>query len=114
MASSEPSTAEPHSNGPLFSLENILGDDHDKLEHPHIQPEGWDEEVAGREVARGYCVECEGAWCPLPPISSPMYALALQTNQQRCSVTPVRMNTAKSASQHSIEKAAGKITPRNP
>jgi hypothetical protein len=114
MASSEPSAAEPHSDGPLYSLENILGDDHDKLEHPHTKPEGWDEEDTERDVAHGYCIECEGAWCPLPQISSPIYALALQTNQQRCTVAPVRMITAKSASQHSIEKAAGKSTPQNP
>jgi len=62
MASPKPSTAVSHSNGPLYSLENILGDDHDKLEHPDIRPEGWDEEDAERQVARGYCVECEGAW----------------------------------------------------
>jgi hypothetical protein len=62
MASSELPGSESHSNGPTFSLENILGNDHDKLEHPDIRPEGWDEEVAEREVAHGYCVECEGAW----------------------------------------------------
>jgi hypothetical protein len=61
MASSEPSAAESHGNGPLFSLENILGDEHEKLEHPHIKPEGWDEEEIEREVAHGYCIECEGA-----------------------------------------------------
>jgi hypothetical protein len=66
MASSElsgaESLAESHSDGPTFSLENILGNDHDKLEHPDTRPEGWDEEDAEREAAHGYCVECEGAW----------------------------------------------------
>ena len=114
MASSEPSASEPHTNGPLFSLENILGDDHDKLEHPLIKPEGWDEEDTVREVAHGYCVECEGAWCPLIPISSSMYTLAPQINQQRCTVTPVRTITAKSALQHSIERAVGNCTLQNP
>ncbi|KAI9510542.1 hypothetical protein F5148DRAFT_1178572 [Russula earlei] len=59
MENSELSGPESHSNGPLFSLENILSDDHDKLEHPHIRPEGWDEEDMERQVAHGYCVECE-------------------------------------------------------
>ena len=62
MASSGLSGSESHSNGPAFSLENILGNDHDKLEHPDIRPEGWDEEDAEREAAHGYCVECEGVW----------------------------------------------------
>ncbi|KAF8494190.1 hypothetical protein F5888DRAFT_1617103 [Russula emetica] len=59
MTSSELPGAESHSNDPTFSLENILGNDHDKLEHPNIRPEGWDEEDVEREVAHGYCVECE-------------------------------------------------------
>ncbi|KAF8462485.1 hypothetical protein DFH94DRAFT_858097 [Russula ochroleuca] len=59
MASPGQSGSESHSNGPTFSLENILGNDHDKLEHPDIRPEGWDEEDAEREVAHGYCIECE-------------------------------------------------------
>ncbi|KAG2013219.1 hypothetical protein CC2G_010154 [Coprinopsis cinerea AmutBmut pab1-1] len=40
-----------------FTLENILGHDHDKIENAHA--EGWDEEVADKPVAEGYCVECE-------------------------------------------------------
>ena len=55
-------TIESQDNGPLFSLENILGDDHEKLEHPDVRPEGWDEEDVEKEIAHGYCVECEGAW----------------------------------------------------
>jgi hypothetical protein len=62
MASPGLSETESHSNGPQYSLENILGDEHDKLEHPDVRPEGWDEEGAEREAPHGYCVECEGAW----------------------------------------------------
>ena len=61
MASSGLSEPGSHSNGPLYSLENILGNDHEKLEHPDVRPEGWDEEGAEREAEHGYCVECEGA-----------------------------------------------------
>ncbi|KAI0296092.1 hypothetical protein B0F90DRAFT_1811346 [Multifurca ochricompacta] len=59
MASPALSGTESHGNGPLFSLETILGNDHEKLEHPDVRPEGWDEEATEREVAHGYCVECE-------------------------------------------------------
>ena len=68
MTSSGLLGVESHSNGTTFSLENILGNDHDKLEHPDIRPEGWDQEEAEREVAHGYCVECEGAWYHSPPV----------------------------------------------
>jgi hypothetical protein len=114
MASPGQSGSESHSNGPTFSLENILGNDHDKLEHPDIRPEGWDEEDAEREVAHGYCIECEGAWYYSPPVSSPFMRWVLQTNQRKCAVKHVRMITAKCASQRNIEKAAGKSIPRRP
>ncbi|KAG6335288.1 hypothetical protein ID866_3792 [Astraeus odoratus] len=51
-----------------FSLENILGDDHDALEHPGLKQQeldsgstakGWDEESVNRPTVDGYCVECE-------------------------------------------------------
>ena len=86
MASSELSGAESHSNGPTFSLENILGNDHDKLEHPDIRPEGWDEEDAEREAAHGYCVECEGACYHSPFSLQPVYAQGStdQPAQVRC------------------------------
>ena len=56
MASPGLSEIELHINGPQYSLENILGDDHDKLEHPDIIPEGWDEEGAERETENACCV----------------------------------------------------------
>ncbi|KAI0265915.1 hypothetical protein BC834DRAFT_824286 [Gloeopeniophorella convolvens] len=59
MASSGSPGPESRGNGPSFSLENILGDDHDKVEHPDAKAEGWDEEDVEREAAHGYCVECE-------------------------------------------------------
>ncbi|KAF8165631.1 hypothetical protein B0H34DRAFT_689871 [Crassisporium funariophilum] len=51
----------PQSNG-AFSLENILGKDHEAVEHPgtDVTPAtGWDEEDTEKTVAEGYCVECE-------------------------------------------------------
>lgn len=52
-----------------FSLEHILGDDHDALEHPGLKrqepncistaAEGWDEESINMPPIEGYCIECE-------------------------------------------------------
>lgn len=60
----------PTDSGAAFSLENILGDNHDTLEHPGLKQqeldapttaaEGWDEESVNRPAAEGFCVECEG------------------------------------------------------
>ena len=51
-----------------FSLENILGDDHENIEHPATATNeasgaasGWDEEAGQEHIALGFCVECEGA-----------------------------------------------------
>lgn len=41
-----------------FSLDNILGHEHDKIENSHA--EGWDEESADKPPVEGYCIECEG------------------------------------------------------
>lgn len=46
-----------------FSLENILGANHESLEHPGIEgapASGWDEETPDTQAAEGFCVECEG------------------------------------------------------
>lgn len=55
---------EKQQNG-TFSLENILGANHEVLEHPKYReedkpPGGWDEEITEKPAAEGYCVECEG------------------------------------------------------
>ncbi|KAI1796045.1 hypothetical protein LXA43DRAFT_650213 [Ganoderma leucocontextum] len=49
-----------------FSLENILSDGHENVEHPTTATNetstaagGWDEEVGQEQVALGFCVECE-------------------------------------------------------
>jgi hypothetical protein len=108
-------TTESQNNGPAFSLENILGDDHDKLEHPDIRPGGWDEEDAEQDVAHGYCVECEGAWhVPLLVCSLYDYFSALQINLWKYIVKHVQMTIAKFVSQRSIGKVAGKCTWQRP
>ncbi|TFK99154.1 hypothetical protein BDV98DRAFT_511020 [Pterulicium gracile] len=59
-------TPAAESSKQAFSLQNILGDDHEHLEHPEVQngqenalAVGWDEEETSRPVAEGFCVECE-------------------------------------------------------
>ncbi|KIM46468.1 hypothetical protein M413DRAFT_64978 [Hebeloma cylindrosporum] len=46
-----------------FSLKNILGENHDAVEHPGTErteaSTGWDEEETEKPLAEGYCVECE-------------------------------------------------------
>ena len=114
MASSGLPGADSHSNGPTFSLENILGNDHDKLEHPDIRPEGWDEEDVDREVAHGYCVECEGACHSSYPVCTSLTHRVPQTNQHKCAAKHVPMIIARCASQHNTEKAAVKRIHRRP
>ena len=48
-----------------FSLKNILGENHDAVQHLAssvvVPPTtGWDEEDIERPLVEGYCVECEG------------------------------------------------------
>ncbi len=44
-----------------FSLEHILGDNHDAIEQSTSdKATGWDEEETEKPVLEGYCVECEG------------------------------------------------------
>ncbi|KAK0243099.1 hypothetical protein EDD85DRAFT_813911 [Armillaria nabsnona] len=63
MSNATPGTnamATTATNG-VFSLENILGADHESLEHPGINgsASGWDEETPEKPPAEGYCIECE-------------------------------------------------------
>ncbi|TFK66561.1 hypothetical protein BDN72DRAFT_823216 [Pluteus cervinus] len=61
MSKSSPDDATTSTNGTL-SLEHILGDNHESLEHPGLNgkpPGGWDEEMPAAPVKDGYCIECE-------------------------------------------------------
>ncbi|KAI5893683.1 uncharacterized protein SCHCODRAFT_02622480 [Schizophyllum commune H4-8] len=52
----------PKANGGTLSLDNILGEDHEMLEHPGLNGApagGWDEEATEHPVAEGFCIECE-------------------------------------------------------
>ena len=100
------------SNG-TFSLENILGENHDAVEHPgpkHTQAAtGWDEEETEKPLAEGYCVECEGVSPILyisndsgsPPNHSP------QTNLRRCFARLALMHTVKFALQPNTARDLG-------
>jgi hypothetical protein len=59
-----PDQATATSTQEKFSLENILGDNHEILEHPGLNnatAQGWDEDALETTAVEGYCVECEGA-----------------------------------------------------
>jgi len=55
------SDAEKPPNG-AFSLENILGADHENLEHPRFREDHLEEDSEETELpaAEGFCIECEG------------------------------------------------------
>jgi len=64
-----PEVSETNKNGTAnkFSLENVLGDHHDDIEHPTISASagtttGWDEEQTEKPPLDGYCIECEGRY----------------------------------------------------
>jgi len=67
-ATSQP--VESKSDRDTFTLENILGSNHEAVEHPRLKEndsdsatrraEGWDEESIDLPTAEGFCIECEG------------------------------------------------------
>lgn len=59
-AAEHPSVPEKPPNG-AFSLENILGEHHENLEHPKFRKELLeDSEPLENVAAEGFCIECEG------------------------------------------------------
>jgi len=106
----------PTESGATFSLENILGNNHDELEHPGLKQQeldahataakGWDEESANRPAAEGFCVECEGESVPrvvvwMGPSSN---GVVWQTSLHSCRVKNARTTIAKCVSPRNIEK----------
>ena len=64
-ASADVSTEQTKPVGRDFSLQNILGENPEDVQHPDTklngaQPTGWDEESTERPLAEGFCIECEG------------------------------------------------------
>ncbi|KAI0758224.1 hypothetical protein C8Q74DRAFT_1210141 [Fomes fomentarius] len=60
MSSGDSTTEAAGSSKHAYSLENILGADHENVEHPPTAAGGWDEEDTGQQqVTQGFCVECE-------------------------------------------------------
>ncbi|KAG6850643.1 hypothetical protein H0H93_010835 [Arthromyces matolae] len=59
-------TSDPPKQTASFTLESILSDNHEAVEHPGtltngsaVSAVGWDEEGVENQAAEGYCVECE-------------------------------------------------------
>jgi len=66
LVDEKPHISQPATDVPAFSLESILGDNHDAVEHPGtngVSATGWDEETPENAVAEGFCIECEGGQC---------------------------------------------------
>lgn len=64
-AASSVASPAPVAAAAQISLDQILGTDHESLEHPGLNgkpPTGWDEEVVDAPVKEGFCIECEGVW----------------------------------------------------
>lgn len=123
-ASSNNVATDNDASGAAFSLENILGDKHDTLEHPGLKQqeldaqttaEGWDEESANRPIAEGFCVECEGEW----PRGSggddrADWVFPWQTNPHNYHAKNARTTIAKCASPRNIERDLEKSTQSRP
>ncbi|KDR84043.1 hypothetical protein GALMADRAFT_219873 [Galerina marginata CBS 339.88] len=94
-----PSTA---TNG-TFSLENILGENHDAVEHPGTdRPEpatGWDEEDTEQPLAEGYCVECE---------DQPAEVVCETCADAYCEVCFAAQHRKGSRKRHAIKPLSGK------
>lgn len=128
----------------VFSLENILGDNHDAIEHPTVTGDvastpagGWDEEDTERPLIEGYCIECEGVYLTIPRLQdADHYHLTIslrsthcempaivqmtptsrpfQTNLHKCSVKLAQILIAKSVSPPSIAKVLENDTRHDP
>jgi hypothetical protein len=61
-----------------FSLENILGENPEDVQHPNgtqgSEATGWDEESTERPLAEGFCIECEGKSAPPSNRRNVLYA----------------------------------------
>lgn len=69
-----------------FSLETILSDKHETIEHPGpaangVSPTGWDEEMPEIPVAEGFCVECEGEFCVIfsKPLTQDLASMSVRS-----------------------------------
>ncbi|KAF8914262.1 hypothetical protein CPB84DRAFT_1840989 [Gymnopilus junonius] len=86
-----------------FSLENILGENHDEIEQSAIdQPEaanGWDEEDTEKSVAEGYCIECE---------DQPAEVLCVTCGDVYCEVCFAAQHRKGSRKQHTVKKLSDK------
>lgn len=104
-------TSPPKSKS-IFSLENILGSNHESIEHPGpgsngAPVTGWDEEAPETAAAEGFCIECEGV-SPSPAAGRKRLTNLLnsgQTSLPRSSARHAQMYTVKYASLLNIEKA---------
>ena len=115
MSDTAPLLTTPSKPAVAFSLETILSNDHEAVEHPgssdgQAAASGWDEEPIDTPVIEGYCVECEGAsfgfetW----PLA---HSNVLKISLLRYHARRVVMSTVKCVSRHNTEKDPGRDIP---
>ncbi|TFK43820.1 hypothetical protein BDQ12DRAFT_196450 [Crucibulum laeve] len=86
-----------------FSLENILSENHDTIEHPNVDSatpaEGWDEEeVAEKPAVEGFCVECE---------DQPAQVLCETCSDAYCEVCFAAQHRKGSRKRHAVKPLVG-------
>ncbi|KAF8638576.1 hypothetical protein AX17_002118 [Amanita inopinata Kibby_2008] len=97
--SAPPETPAPRPN-PIardFSLENILGENPDDIQHPKLNgasTTGWDEETTEKPALEGYCIECE---------DQPAYVLCEACSDAYCEVCFAAQHRKGSRKRHAVK-----------
>lgn len=97
----KPPISNPIINMPAFSLENILGENHDAVEHPGtngVSAIGWDEEVPEKAVSEGFCIECE---------DQPAQVVCETCSDKYCEVCFAAQHRKGSRKRHAVKSLAG-------
>ncbi|KAK0206857.1 hypothetical protein DFS33DRAFT_1317544 [Desarmillaria ectypa] len=85
----------------VFSLENILGANHESLEHPGTNGSpatGWDEETPEKPPAEGFCIECE---------DQPAQVLCITCTDTYCEVCFAAQHRKGSRKSHTYKQLEG-------
>ncbi|GLB34139.1 putative protein of unknown function (DUF2009) [Lyophyllum shimeji] len=88
----------------VFSLETILSDDHETVEHPgtrinDVTAAGWDEETSEKPVDEGFCVECE---------DQPAQVLCETCSDAYCEVCFAAQHRKGSRKRHTVKPLDGR------
>ncbi|KAF4619379.1 hypothetical protein D9613_004976 [Agrocybe pediades] len=92
-----------------FSLENILGENPDAIEHPGValpqeSATGWDQEETEKPIQEGYCIECE---------DQPAEVLCEACGDPYCEVCFAAQHRKGSRKQHTVKPLSDKKSKPN-